>query len=147
MPVRQPGALRYLYQLDGGQLILTGNSGRDERAVLSRLTEGPHRFTVYAMDREGNQDLTGASAEFVVDSLAPIVSITAPKENAVIGDVYEIRGTAKDETDFLDYQIRIFPGDSTSGESFASLHFNRARRRRHTLSLGYANGRRGFIHD
>ena len=65
------------------------------------------------MDREGNQDLTGASAEFVVDSLAPIVSITAPKENAVIGDVYEIRGTAKDETDFLDYQIRIFPGASS----------------------------------
>ena len=111
------GALRYLYQLDDGPLIFTGNSGRDERAVLSRLTEGPHRFTVYAMDREGNQDLTGASAEFVVDSLAPIVSITAPKENAVIGDVYEIRGTAKDETDFLDYQIRIFPGASTSGES------------------------------
>lgn len=110
------GELRYGYQLDDGQLIATDDLGRDKRAVLSRLTEGPHRFTVYAMDREGNQDLTGASAEFVVDSLAPIVSITAPKENAVIGDVYEIKGTATDE-DFLDYQIRIFPGDSTSGES------------------------------
>ena len=111
------GALRYLYQLDDDPLIFTGNSGSDEQVVLSRLTEGTHRFTVYAMDREGNQDLTGASAEFVVDSLAPIVSITAPKENAVIGDVYEIKGTAKDDNDFLDYQIRIFPGDSTSGES------------------------------
>ena len=111
------GALRYRYQLDEDPLIFTYKSGRDERAVLSGLSEGPHRFTVYAVDREGNQDLTGASAEFVVDSLAPIVSITAPKENAVIGDVYEIRGTAKDETDFLDYQIRIFPGDSASGES------------------------------
>ena len=110
------GALRYRYQLDDGPLVFTDNSGRDKRAVLSRLTEGPHRFTVYAVDREGNQDLTGASAEFVVDSLAPIVSITAPKANAVIGDVYEIKGTAKDETDFLDYQIRIFPSDSTSGE-------------------------------
>ena len=111
------GALRYLYQLDEDALIFTGNSGSDGQVVLSRLTEGTHRFTVYAMDREGNQDLTGASAEFVVDSLAPIVSITAPKENAVIGDVYEIKGTAKDENDFLDYQIRIFPGDSTLGES------------------------------
>ncbi len=111
------GDLRYLYQLDDGPLIPTDNGGRDRRAVLSRLTEGPHRFAVYAIDREGNRDLTGASREFVVDSLAPIVSITAPKENAVIGDVYEIKGTAKDETDFLDYQIRIFPGDSTSGES------------------------------
>lgn len=110
------GELRYQYQLDDGQLIFTDDLGRDKRAVLSGLTEGPHRFTVYAMDREGNQDLTGANAEFVVDSLAPIVSITAPKENAVIGDVYEVRGTAKDETDFLDYQIRIFPGDSTLGE-------------------------------
>ena len=110
------GELRYEYQLDDGPPIPTDGEGVDKRAVLSGLTEGPHRFTVYAMDREGNQDLTGASAEFVVDSLAPIVSITAPKENAVIGDVYEIKGTAADETDFLDYQIRIFPGDSTSGE-------------------------------
>ena len=110
------GELRYRYQLDDGQLVSTDDLGRDKRAVLSGLTEGPHRFTVYAMDREGNQDLTGASAEFVVDSLAPIVSITAPKENAVIGDVYEIKGTATDKTDFLDYQIRIFPGDSVSGE-------------------------------
>ena len=111
------GELRYRYQLDNGPLISTDDSGRDKRAVLSGLKEGPHRFTVYAIDREGNDDTMGASAEFMVDSLPPIVSITAPKENAVIGDVYEIRGTAKDETDFLDYQIHIFPGDSTSGES------------------------------
>ena len=111
------GELRYVYQLDNEPLTPTDDGGVDKRAVLSGLTEGPHRFTVYAIDREGNQDLTGASAEFVVDSLAPTVSITAPKENAVIGEVYEIRGTATDETDFLDYQIRIFPGDSTSGES------------------------------
>ena len=111
------GELRYRYQLDNGPLISTDDFGRDKRAVLSGLKEGPHRFTVYAIDREGNDDTVGASAEFMVDSLLPIVSITAPKENAVIGDVYEIRGTARDETDFLDYQIRIFPGDSTSGES------------------------------
>ena len=113
------GELRYRYQLDNGPLIPTEDGGRDKRAVLSGLTEGPHRFTVYAIDRESNDDMVGASAEFVVDSLAPIVSITAPKENAVIGGVYEIRGTAKDETDFLDYQIRIFPGDSTSGNPLA----------------------------
>ena len=110
------GELRYRYQLDDGPLISTDDLGRDKRAVLSGLTEGPHRFTVYAIDREGNDDTVGARAEFVVDSLPPIVSITAPKANAVIGDVYEIKGTATDETDFLDYQIRIFPGDSTSGE-------------------------------
>ena len=111
------GVLRYVYQLDDGPLVFTDEEGDDKRAVLSGLTEGQHRFTVYAIDREGNQDLTGASAEFVVDSLAPTVSITEPKENAVIGGVYEIIGTATDKTDFLDYQIRIFPGDSVSGES------------------------------
>ena len=111
------GELRYFYQLNDGPLTPTDDEGIAKRALLSSLTEGPHRFTVYAMDREGNQDLTGASAEFVVDSLAPFVSITAPEANAVIGGVYEIRGTAMDETDFLDYQIRIFPGPSVSGES------------------------------
>ena len=108
------GELRYEYQLDDGPRTPADDAGRDKRAVLSSLTEGRHRFRVYAIDRENNRDTTGAEAEFVVDSLAPSVSITAPKENAVIGDVYEIRGTAKDETDFLDYQIRIFPGDSVS---------------------------------
>lgn len=110
------GELRYFYQLDDEPLILTDDLGSDKRAVLSGLTEGPHRFMVYAIDREDNRDMTGASAEFVVDSLAPVVNITAPQANAVIGGVYEIRGTATDKTDFLDYQIRIFPGDSASGE-------------------------------
>ncbi len=117
------GELRYFYTLDDGPLIPTDDQGRDKRAVLSGLTEGPHRFTVYAIDREDNRDMTGASAEFVVDSLAPNVSITAPKENAVIGGVYEIRGTATDATDFLDYQIRIFPGDSVSDADISLLSF------------------------
>ena len=64
--------------------------------------------------------MTGARAEFVVDSLAPTASITAPKANAVIGDLYEIKGTATD-TDFLDYQVRIFPGDSVSGQPLRSF--------------------------
>lgn len=109
--------LRYFYQLDDEPLAPTDDEGGVANSILlSGLAEGPHRFTVYAMDREGNQDMMGARAEFVVDSLAPNVSITAPKENAVIGDVYEIKGTATDETDFRDYQIRIFPGDSVSGD-------------------------------
>ena len=110
------GDLRYRYQLDDGLPIPTDDEGEDKRAILSGLTEGPHRFTVYAIDREGNDDTVGASAEFMVDSLPPIVSITAPEANAVIGGIYEIKGTATDATDFLDYQIRIFPGDSASGE-------------------------------
>ena len=111
------GELRYEYQLDDGSLTPTDDTGRDKRALLSSLTEGRHRFRVYAIDRENNRDTTGAEAEFVVDSLAPSVSITAPQANAVIGDVYEIRGTATDATDFLDYQIRIFLGDSIAGAS------------------------------
>ena len=115
------GALRYVYQLDDGPLMSTDNLGRDERAILSGLEEGPHSFMVYAIDREGNQDMTGARAEFIVDSLAPIASITAPKANAVIGGLYEIKGTATDKTDFLDYQIHIFPGDSVSGQPLRSF--------------------------
>ena len=116
------GELRYVYQLDDGPLMPTDDEGGiAKRAILSGLKEGPHRFTVYAIDREGNRDLTGASREFVIDSLAPTVIITAPKENAVIGGVYEIKGTALDKTDFLDYQIRIFPGDSASGASLSSF--------------------------
>ncbi len=109
------GELHYVYQLDNGPPTPTDDGGLDKRALLSSLVEGQHRFIVHATDREGNVDAVGASAEFVIDSLAPSVSITNPKPEAVIGGVYEIEGTATDETDFLDYQIRIFPGDSVSG--------------------------------
>ena len=43
------------------------------------LQRGDIALVVYAIDRENNSDTTGAEAEFVVDSLPPSVSITAPQ--------------------------------------------------------------------
>ena len=107
--------LRYTYQLDGGLSIATDDGGFDERVLLSSLVEGAHRFTVRAIDKEGNADGAGAVALFWVDSSPPRVSISDPKRGAVIGGIYSITGTATDETDFQDYQIQIFPGDQGSG--------------------------------
>ncbi len=98
--------LRYQYKLDDNLPMPTDDDGFSIRVSLSGLTEGGHRFIVQAMDREGNPDLLGAQAEFVIDSKPPTVLITNPKPGAVIKGVYGIEGSATD-TDFHDYEIQI----------------------------------------
>ena len=98
--------LRYQYQLDDSGVVLTDDEGLGNRVVLSSLTEGKHRFSVWAIDREGNRDSLGAHAEFVIDSKPPTVRIADPKRGAVIAGIYSIVGTATDD-DFYNYQVQI----------------------------------------
>lgn len=117
--------LRYEYQIDDKPPVSTDDDGRDKRVLLPNLDEGIHHFTVRAIDREGNVDPVGATAEFAVDSIPPRVSISRPKPSEVIRGTYSIEGTASDETDFLDYRIQIFVGDGLSGEpTLASPFFS-----------------------
>ena len=109
--------LRYIYQIDDKDPAFTDDDGHDKRVLLLNLDEGFHHFTVRAMDREGNRDPRGAVAEFIVDSIAPRVSISSPKPDEVIRGTFPIEGTATDETDFLDYTIQIFAGDGIAGKS------------------------------
>ena len=103
--------LRYIYQIDDKNPVLTDDDGHDKRVLLSNLDEGVHHFTVRAIDREGNRDPVGAVAEFAIDSIPPRVNISKPRPGEVIRETYSVEGTATDETDFLDYQIQIFVGD------------------------------------
>lgn len=98
--------LRYQYQLDDNLPMPTDDEGLANRVLLLGLTEGRHRFIVWAKDREGNDDPLGAQAEFVIDSQPPTVRIVNPNRDAVIAGVYTIEGTATDK-DFSDYQIQI----------------------------------------
>ena len=109
-------AMRYIYQLDDVTPSITDDDGFDKRVLLSNLDEGLHRFTVRAVDREGNIDPLGAVAEFTVDSTAPRVRILSPEPSAVIRQTFLVQGTASDENDFEGYQVQIFRGDGTSGE-------------------------------
>ena len=107
--------LRYKYQIDDNIPVYTDDGGRDKRVLLADLHEGVHYFTVHAIDREGNTDPIGATAEFAVDSIPPRVGISSPKPSEVIRGTFPVEGTATDDTDFLDYRIRIFVGDAQTG--------------------------------
>lgn len=115
--------LRYKYQIDDQPPVSTDDDGRDNRVLLPNLDEGIHHFTVRAIDREGNTDPVGATAEFAVDSIPPRVSISSPKPSEVIRGIYLVEGTATDETDFLDYRVQIFVGDGLTGEPALAAPF------------------------
>ncbi len=115
--------LRYIYQIDDKDPVMTDDDGHDKRVLLPNLDEGIHHFTIRAIDREENYDPVGAMAEFAVDSIPPRVNISSPKPSEVIRGTYLVEGTATDETDFLNYQIQIFVGDGLTGKSVLATPF------------------------
>ena len=115
--------LRYKYQIDDRTPVYTDDGGRDKRVLLPNLVEGIHHFTVRAIDREGNVDPVGVTAEFSVDSIPPRVSISRPKPSEVKRGTCLIEGTATDETDFQNYQIQIYVGDGLTGKPVLATPF------------------------
>ncbi|HIE28263.1 TPA: hypothetical protein EYP66_13340, partial [Candidatus Poribacteria bacterium] len=99
--------LVYSYRID-----LDDWSPFTKRTIVrfSNLTDKmEHEFVVRARDKYGNLDRVGDRARFYVDAAAPYVKITDPTDNQVIGGIYDIIGTAMDETDFKEYKIEAGP--------------------------------------
>ena len=117
-------ALHYQYQLDNSEARFTDKNGFEDSVLLSGLAEGEHRFVVKAIDIEGNSDPVGAQAFFIVDALPPIVRITAPEREAIIGGVFPIEGYATDETDFLEYHVTVLPENGTPSQTLPT-HISR----------------------
>ena len=115
--------LRYIYQIDDKDPVLTDDDGHDKRVLLSNLDEGVHHFTVRAIDREGNRDPVGAVAEFAIDSIPPRVNISLPRPGEVIRGTYSVEGTATDETDFQNYQIQIYVRDGPTEKPVLATPF------------------------
>ena len=100
---------RYQYKIDQNTFHLTGDSGQENRVVLSGLTQGLHQFIVQSIDQENNVDKVGAYANFIVDSLPPIAKIfLLPNQKTMVSGLFEIQGIANDNSDFLEYTMQIF---------------------------------------
>lgn len=69
------GIGRYWLSVDGGEFL---DVGQNTSYVLSGLGEGEHAVTLRARDYAGNYNTT--SIEFTVDSVAPVIDITAPAD-------------------------------------------------------------------
>jgi|GEM_PF-2962797 len=66
---------RYWLSVDGGEFF---DVGLNTSYVLSGLEQGAHTVTLRARDFAGNYNTT--SVQFTVDSIAPVVDITAPAD-------------------------------------------------------------------
>src|SRR5215217_672046 len=60
------------------------------------LAQGAHTFAVRARDAAGHVDPTPAAHEFTVDTLAPVVKLTAPLAGAVLGGTVALGAAPSD---------------------------------------------------
>lgn len=74
------------YRFDSNQYAVYGGT-----PVLG--IEGQHTLNFYAVDRQGHQSVVG-SLVLLVDTVAPVLSIASPQDNAVLtGRTVEVNGT------------------------------------------------------
>ncbi|MFH1239130.1 MAG: lamin tail domain-containing protein [bacterium] len=72
-----PEKLKFIYKLDDNAWQ---NIGLSTQVVLGNLSEGPHNFTVKAVDEADYEDGTAPVYTFTVDTLAPEIFIMMPAE-------------------------------------------------------------------
>lgn len=61
------------------QLNNTGNFTKfTSPLILNNLVNGTHQFKVYALDKAGNQSAIVVSSQFVIDLIAPVISLVTP---------------------------------------------------------------------
>jgi hypothetical protein len=74
------------YRFDNNQYAVYGGA-----PVLG--IEGQHTLNFYAVDRQGHQSVVG-SVVLLVDTVAPVLGIASPQDNAVLTDrTFEVSGT------------------------------------------------------
>jgi len=73
------GIASFMTRVDGGSWVDRGTS---LSATLTSLTDGNHTVEINATDRAGHSNL--ASVTFMVDTVMPVVLITAPMNNSAL---------------------------------------------------------------
>ena len=102
--------LSYFYTLKGSiDDVRPGSTSQKHVDFPGLEDKADYTFTVQAIDMAGNVDQIGDSASFHVDAAEPEARIDTPHPNQVVGGEVIIEGTATDDTDFLEYEIKAGP--------------------------------------
>jgi hypothetical protein len=87
---------------------------------LTGLADGPHRFTVYAVDRAGNEDATPAEHLFVVDG-SPLTARAGDDRTVLAGETVAFDGSASRPLAGIQTYVWDF-GDSTTATGATATH-------------------------
>ncbi len=82
------------YSLDGAANISMANETGDWNAQNTSMAQGSHTVVFWVNDSAGN--INSTSRTFSVDSIAPVVTINTPANNAFVNYMPYINGTATD---------------------------------------------------
>jgi len=100
------------------------------------LSNGSHTFQVRATDAVGNTDATPASRTWVIDTIAPTVSITAPTNNASVTGQVTINVSASDNIGVTTVRFyidgQLFDTDTTAPFS-TTWNTNKVTKTLHTI--------------
>ncbi len=69
------------------------------------LQEGPHTYTVTALDLAGNESDPSNPADVTVDTTPPTVRISVPSDGDTVSGLVDVTGTAYSADDFREYRL------------------------------------------
>ena len=126
------GIAYYNVSLDGGAWI---NVGLNTTYNLTNLSQGSHTFTVLAIDKAGNSNQSTVS--FVVDTIAPNVTITYPAPNSYLNtSTVVVNWTGSDNnTGIKSYYVSLDGGTPVNVGLNTTYTFNSLADGTHTVSV------------
>lgn len=75
----------------------------------SEVSDGPHQYTMSAVDQAGLESLHSTTVTITVNTSAPTTIIYTPKNNSRVGGLLDITGTAHSQDDFKEYRLYSKP--------------------------------------
>ncbi|XXF75461.1 CARDB domain-containing protein [Myxococcaceae bacterium GXIMD 01537] len=96
--------------------LVVGNTYTD-----SDLSDGTWRYAVAAVDAAGLRSEPSSEARAVIDSMAPVASLSTPRANARVTGLVELRGTAYSPDDFREYRLSRKREDGAVSQPFETL--------------------------
>ena len=108
----------FVCSLDGGPWLACSSPRR-----YLALADGSHAFAARAISPRGKQDPTPARANWFVDTLPPVVTLTTPVSGSTTNrNTPGFSGTAgTDPEDLSPITVKVFSGSSTSGSPLLTL--------------------------
>jgi len=97
----------YTVYRDGGRINSEPVQSASYRDKL--VPEGRHRYEVRAIDFAGNESAPSNAVDVQIDRTPPWARLLSPAQNARVGGIVDVVGTAYSSDDFREFRLSVLP--------------------------------------